>query len=346
MNNINSIFINPESTNSLKKNFLLSNIPKVIYMTYKCVPPKVVFERWKQLNPGFIIEFSLDNDCINFLKENFDETLANLFESINEGMYKADLWRLCKLYLNGGIYADIDLVPLVSLDDLIKEKNTFYSCLSIDNASIFQAFIVTPPKNPLILKSIFSFIYNKPYNVLNGPTYDIYNCVIESINFESLKRHTFLELVSKLNKINFTENCLKIFNGDIKFFIEPDVKYDIKCIKIKINIGPSLINIKKINLYNFEFDNYYIENISTEIPEKFNFKVNNNTLLVTRIDEHEGWDFEFSINICINYYQNVYLFKEEGDYPMNFVSNNNNRILESRDIIYYLSKINGINWSE
>ena len=38
-------------------------------------------------------------------------------------MFKADLWRLCKLYVYGGIYADIDLVPYLSIDSIMNEKN-------------------------------------------------------------------------------------------------------------------------------------------------------------------------------------------------------------------------------
>jgi len=53
-------------------------------------------------------------------------------------MYKADLWRLCKLYIHGGVYADVDLVPYINIDNLDKDI-TFYSCISDSNDGIFQA---------------------------------------------------------------------------------------------------------------------------------------------------------------------------------------------------------------
>ena len=73
-------------------------------------------------------------------------------------MYKADLWRICKLYINGGVYADIDLVPCISLNSILLSTNSFYTCLSIVPNSCFQAFIATEPKNPLLLCFIFELI--------------------------------------------------------------------------------------------------------------------------------------------------------------------------------------------
>ena len=72
---------------------------KTIYMTYKKPIPSLVYDRWKKLNNSYEIEFSLDKDCILFLQKNFNDYIVKLFEYIPHGMYKADLWRLCKLYI-------------------------------------------------------------------------------------------------------------------------------------------------------------------------------------------------------------------------------------------------------
>jgi mannosyltransferase OCH1-like enzyme len=95
-------------------------------------------------------------------------------------MYKADLWRICKLYHSGGVYADVDLVPHVSIDDIINENPdvSWYSCLSGYSPGIFQAFIIsTKPKNPLLLQMIVSFLQNNPYLYNIGPTIDMRNCL-------------------------------------------------------------------------------------------------------------------------------------------------------------------------
>lgn len=64
--------------------------------------------------------------------------IKNLFEEIEYGPYKCDFWRLCKLYINGGVYSDIDIEPLMSIDEIIKDNCDFYSCLALDRSSIFK----------------------------------------------------------------------------------------------------------------------------------------------------------------------------------------------------------------
>ena len=132
-------------------------IPKTIYLTYKEKPPSRVLLRWKLLNPHYKIDFSLDKDCIDFLNKYFNSKIADLFKNIKIGMFKADLWRICKLYIHGGYYADIDLVPLYPLDKIGFKENTFYSSRGMDNMQIFQAFMATPPKNPLLLALLCHF---------------------------------------------------------------------------------------------------------------------------------------------------------------------------------------------
>ena len=147
-----------------------AHINKTIYMTYKTIPPYYVFKRWKVLNLDYNIELSLDKQCYDFMKSHFNEYVADLFNKIPQGMYKADLWRLCKLYIHSGVYSDIDLVPYLNLNTLDKDI-TFYSCLATDTSAVFQAFIAnfSKPKNPLLLLFLISFLVNEPYKIKYCP---------------------------------------------------------------------------------------------------------------------------------------------------------------------------------
>ena len=144
---------------------------------YKRVPDKV-FKRWMALNPNYEIDFSLDNECITFLEHHFNKYVSNLFISIKKGMFKADLWRICKLYINGGIYADVDLVPYLNIN-ILNRDISFYSCLDHNRTALFQAFILSfsKPKNPLFLIFILSFLLNNPYTYNNGPCHDMAKCL-------------------------------------------------------------------------------------------------------------------------------------------------------------------------
>ena len=55
---------------------------KTIHMTYYKNIPDFVFNRWKELNPNYNIEFSLDSDCIYFLRRYFNDNVVNKFINI------------------------------------------------------------------------------------------------------------------------------------------------------------------------------------------------------------------------------------------------------------------------
>ncbi len=281
---------------------------KTIYMTYKKNIPEKVEKRWIKYNNDYKIDFSLDNDCLEFLENNFNNKISDLFRKINDGRYKADLWRLCKLYKNSGIYADVDLVPYLNIDKL--DKNiTFHSCLSISMKSIFQAFIInfSKPNHPLLLVFLLSFCINKAYTYFNGPTVDMYNCIKYMLNIET---------------------------------ILPEKKYEIDFVKLKICIGSSISNIKRIDLYYFP-DNidYTIKLHKNFYKDEFNFKIENNYLIVKRLDDSGGWGYNHNIDICLPSKCSFFFFKENcgpnNSWVTSYVTYKNEKILDSRDIEYY-----------
>jgi len=274
---------------------------KTIYMTYKKSIPNKIADRWKHLNPSYAIELSLDTDCIHFLRTYFNDYVANLFISIPEGMYKADLWRLCKLYVHGGVYADVDLVPHLNIDVLDKSID-FYSCISAQNDAIFQAFMVnfSKPKNPLFYVFLLSFLLNNPYTTPNGPTYDMYWCLAYMIRKPIL----------------------------------PGIKYEF-VVKIKINIGSSNTPVKRIPLHYFPiFPSIHIKLHKHSFSERFSILIQNHVLIVTRTDAPKGWDHSHAIDVLFNK-TSMLMFKEHwGEGTCNetcYVTHFNKKILDSRD---------------
>jgi len=281
-------------------------------MTYKRQVPQYVLDRWVNLNHNYKIDLSLDDDCIEFLQENFNDNISNLFKNIKKGMFKADLWRLCKLYKhnnNIGVYADVDLVPHISIDKIIPYDNTLYSCLSVVDFSIFQAFIVhkLKPNHAIFMIFIISFYVNKIYNkILNGATYDMYRCLSY------------------------------IFN--VRFFKESKL-YSADKIKIKIQIGSCSINIKHIDLGYFDSKkDYEIVLHKKRHDDDFKFKIDNNILIVEKVDKNTiGWKNNYYCDIIFNEPFNLFLYGEYG-FPLGcdqYVLYAKEKILDSRDKIYF-----------
>ena len=141
-----------------------SVIPLKIYQTWytKDLPPKMKenVESLKLTNPQFEHYLFDDNDCREFIKNNFEPIVLHAFNSLIPGAYKADLWRLCVLYINGGIYMDIKLkcingfklIELTEANHYVKDRHS--------SLTIYNALIVSQKGNPFLWKAICKIVFN------------------------------------------------------------------------------------------------------------------------------------------------------------------------------------------
>jgi mannosyltransferase OCH1-like enzyme len=155
----------------------LFNVPLNIYHTWNThdVPEKMAqnINYILNQNPDFNYYLYDDNECREYIKNNFSEDVLDAFDSLIPGAYKADLWRCCIIYKEGGVYMDIKLKPIVELKKLI-ELNNFYFVEDTPSMKgckhqigIYNAFIISYPKNP-ILKLAIEKITNNCKNQYYG----------------------------------------------------------------------------------------------------------------------------------------------------------------------------------
>ena len=106
-------------------------IPRVIHQTYKTNDlPTEIFEsvqRLKTMNPTFEYKFYNDEDCIEFIKENYDEETLSLYLSINPiyGAARADFFRYLLMYKVGGVYLDIKSCTITPLEETLLPTDEF-----------------------------------------------------------------------------------------------------------------------------------------------------------------------------------------------------------------------------
>jgi len=146
------------------KNFYNPVVPLKIYQTWytKDLPVKMKHrvELLKHQNPKFEHCLFDDNDCREFIKTHFDNEVLNAFDSLIPGAYKADLWRLCILYINGGIYMDIKFscVNGFKLIELVEKEHFVLDRLP--PLSIYNALMVCKAGNPFLLDAIHTIVQN------------------------------------------------------------------------------------------------------------------------------------------------------------------------------------------
>lgn len=138
-------------------------IPLNIYQTWytKNLPPlmKKTVDMIIRNNPRFNHQLFDDNDCRNFIRDNFDSSVLNAFDSLIPGAYKADLWRYCILYKNGGVYLDIKYQP-VNRFKFINLMEKEHWVLDMDKNGIYNALMVCKPNNQILLKAINKVVAN------------------------------------------------------------------------------------------------------------------------------------------------------------------------------------------
>ena len=130
-NNINLVHDNIDNICDYNKNYQAC-IPKkyIKHIMIKKIPQKV-YDNIKKYAPEYSHIIYDDIDCINYLHKYYGKEFVNLFNSFEKGAHKADLFRYCVLYNEGGIYLDIKTELIQPIKDIFNEKDTFYSVLSI-----------------------------------------------------------------------------------------------------------------------------------------------------------------------------------------------------------------------
>lgn len=129
-------------------------IPRIIHAAWKdksvlSNPSPMIVHGWKRLvdmNPTWQFQLSDDKEVDDYLQEKMSSDDYALIE--HEGIVaKTDIWRLYKMYFEGGIYVDIDRYCDVRLDDVIPEgvKQILPTCREYDFS---HDLMISDPGNP------------------------------------------------------------------------------------------------------------------------------------------------------------------------------------------------------
>jgi mannosyltransferase OCH1-like enzyme len=143
-------------------------------------------DKWVKLNPSLIQQVWNNFDCEFFLEnfsKNFGKDILKWYKFENQGQYKSDIWRLCVLYEYGGIYADIDQEPLVSLSHYLDfNKYDICLCSNMGLHNISNGFIFTKKESEIIKNSIIELIRRYENNEVIGGTHSMGSVITQMIN--------------------------------------------------------------------------------------------------------------------------------------------------------------------
>ena len=142
-----------------------STIPRLLFTTWhtSSLPPlmKRNLIQLARDNPEFKPCFYDEPACERFISDNFPVNVSDAYKRLIPNAYKADLWRLCILYIYGGIYVDIKF-KCVNGFRFIHLADNEYFVRDIDRSGggIYNALMVSKPRNPLLYKAIQKIVSN------------------------------------------------------------------------------------------------------------------------------------------------------------------------------------------
>ncbi len=185
-------------------------IPKIIYMCDKTLEHISKYsQNWKKLNPDYKIRLYDDELCIKFLQKSYGDDYVNIFKYIPDGPIKADFWRLCILYRNGGVYTDADNEPLVSIDSFLEENIDLLLCTAYMNKMNFNPnLIIVKKRNPVIKSCILWYLNKYEKKIYSYWSWSIMKCFTEVLKIPNYNKKEGIYNMT-LNDIEYRIQILK-----------------------------------------------------------------------------------------------------------------------------------------
>lgn len=148
-------------------------ITKIILQTAHQPPDPIIVNKIKNYCTNFEYKFFDDNQIIKYFEENKIEEFQNIkdkFNSFKKGQHKADLFRYYYLYINGGIFLDSDAIFETNIENILKNYDSVFVKSFMANEHLYNGFIATYPKNPIIYEAL-KHAYSTPPDALNNYFY-------------------------------------------------------------------------------------------------------------------------------------------------------------------------------
>ena len=192
-------------------------IPKIVHLTWKTkdilssTSPLILngIAKLKELNPDWKITIYTDDEIDNYLKYFLEPVDYDLIKDVHI-VGRSDLWRLLKMYNEGGLYMDIDRLYNVSLSDIITSDTIKWVLPTFLEFDFSHDIMLSAPGNPIFMKAAQLHLErrkegNKNIYFLGAQTY------MHAITFGLMGRmintdpgvEVFEEIIAKITETNF-----------------------------------------------------------------------------------------------------------------------------------------------
>lgn len=151
-------------------------IPKVIYQSWKCSEKELRpqlrqhREKMKAINPDYEYKLFTDREMDLWVYENFSDVpdIVECYNRLNIIVARVDFWRYLVLYLNGGVYVDMDSEIALPLSGLIRPEDQAIISMEANPVSYVQWAMIFEAKHPILARTIEIVVDNIKNNRYPG----------------------------------------------------------------------------------------------------------------------------------------------------------------------------------
>ena len=285
----------------------VQEIPKIIFQTGYNNRIKNILHfnsiiSFIELNPEYKYIYYNNTNSRKFLRENFSDEINHSYDLLVPGAYKADLLRYCFLYHCGGCYFDCKQILKIPIRNFLDKNKNLVLCNDVIDNALLNAVIFSSKRNVILEKAIKDCVYNI-LNKLGTSALDITGPIFF---FKSIKKYINNDnLILQNNRPpeDFLDFWNDYYNNNItlistntvivnRFYKGYYIDY------INTNHYGKLFNDNEIYYKNIiKVEDYKICVYPNKFPDKYIFSINNNKLLVTRIDSKDRWNFNLKLLI-------------------------------------------------
>jgi mannosyltransferase OCH1-like enzyme len=213
-------------------------IPKIIWQTYesdyKDLPPLALkcADSWQEKNPDWQYKYVSGKERSDFVLNNFGQEWFAIYNSYKANILRADLWRYMCLYINGGLYSDLDIFCNDSIESFFDLKNNFIASEEPSGPGYSQMIFAAEPGS-IFLKNIINNIKIKYYqknkynNIIDYETNEVgyiifTDSIIQTTYSEEIDVNTFMLYKSEEAKKIHTESIYNYMAGKAEKVFGPN----------------------------------------------------------------------------------------------------------------------------
>jgi hypothetical protein len=203
-------------------------IPRTIFQNHKRrkIPPNLAksIRRLQAHAPDFDYIFYDDDDSRAYIQEKYPAALE-AYDTLLPGAYKSDLFRIIRLYCDGGVYFDAPFNPHdddFRLANLFEPADGFVSANDLEQRGMYNAFMASVPNHPVAKTAIDMIIDNVAHRrygtstlAITGPS--LYHRVFKSLYGEPVRQGVFRDSHGQVRMLEHSTHHIVDTDGNIRY---------------------------------------------------------------------------------------------------------------------------------